>query len=78
MSDTELHKIRASIAINQHLLFALFDAIDDKATVIQQFSAVTEKTSVRTLYSEMPEAYYDEFEAQRQLFLELLADAKGR
>ena len=44
-----LDRIRAAIAINQHLLLALYDAIDDKDTIINQFSDVTEKIDIHPL-----------------------------
>lgn len=77
MSDTtqdSIDRLRAAISINQHLLLALYDAIDDKQTVIAQFSDVTQKTSIHTLYSELSEAFYEEFEHRREVVLQMLAD----
>ena len=72
-----LDRIRAAIAINQSLLLALYDAIDDKDTVINQFSDVTAKIEIQTLYSEMSDEFYDEFERQRDAMLQLLDDARA-
>ncbi len=72
-----LDRIRAAIAINHTLLLALFDAIDDKDTVINQFSDVTAKIDIHTLYSEMSDEFYDEFEHQRDVMLQLLDDARA-
>ena len=72
-----LDRIRAAIAINQHLLLALYDAIDDKDTVINQFSDVTAKIDIHPLYSEMSDEFYDEFERQRNVMLQLLDDARA-
>ena len=78
MSDrAEFDRLSAAVAVNQHLLFALYDAIQDKKTVIAQFADVTERTAIHTLYSEMSDEFYDEFERQRDLMLQLLVDAKA-
>ena len=70
-------RIRAAIAINQDLLLALFDAIDDKDTVINQFFDVTAKIDIHPLYSEMSDEFYDEFERQRDVMLQTLDDARA-
>ena len=72
-----LDRIRAAIAINQDLLLALFDAIDDKDAVIDQFSDVTAKIDIDPLYSEMSDEFYDEFERQRDVMLQTLDDARA-
>ena len=73
----QLDRIRAAISINQSLLLALYDAIDDKDTVINEFSDVTAKIEIQTLYSEMSDEFYDEFERQRDVMLQLLDDARA-
>ncbi len=77
IAQGHLDRIRAAIAINQSLLLALYDAIDDKDTVINQFSDVTAKIEIQTLYSEMSDEFYDEFERQRDVMLQLLDDARA-
>ncbi len=72
-----LDRIRAAIAINQDLLLALFDAIDDKDTIINQFSDVTAKIDIHPLYSEMSDEFYGEFERQRDVMLQTLDDARA-
>ncbi len=75
--ESQLDRTRAAIAINQSLLLALYDAIDDKDTVINQFSDVTANIDTHTLYSEMSDEFYDEFERQRDVMLQLLDDARA-
>ena len=78
MADSDaLDRLRATTSVNQHLLLALYDAIGDQDSVVSQFSSTTEQTSTHTLYSEMSDAFFDEFEHQRSTLLLLLADARA-
>ncbi len=78
MADSDvLDQLRAAISVNQHLLLALYDVIGDQDSVISLFSSATEQTSTHTLYSEMSDAFFDEFEHQRSTLLLLLADAQA-
>ena len=72
-----IERLQAANSINLHLLLALYDAIENKDRVISQFSDVTEKTATHTLYSEMPDSFFDEFETQREAILQMLVDARA-
>ncbi len=72
-----IERVQATQSVHLHLLLALYDAIDDKERVISQFSEVTKQIAVHALYSEMSDAFYDEFEAQRVAILQMLADARA-
>ena len=67
----------ASISILRHLALALFDAIQDKERVINQFDDTTKRTHIYTLYSSMPESFFSAFEKERDVLLKLLVDAQA-
>lgn len=72
----EVDELRAAMAVNRQLLLALYDATLNKDLVISQFAEVSEGTSVHTLFSEMSDEFYNEFERQRAGILQLLIDAR--
>lgn len=80
MTDQEMidkvNSLVASQCVLKHLALALFDAIDDKTRVIQQFDETTNKTHNLSLESGS-KAFLSTFEQYRKTILESLVDVKA-
>lgn len=72
----KINSLVASQSVLQHLALALFDAIEDKTRVIQQFSETTNETHKLSLGSQ-PKAFLTAFEEHRQTILKLLVETKA-
>ena len=72
MNKETIDALRAAMSIQQNLIIALFAATENKDFIIDHFSTTSEITSSHALYSDMTDAFYEEFERQRDLFLPVL------
>ena len=72
----KINSLVASQSILQHLALALFDAIEDKTRVIQQFNETTNEKHKLSLGSQ-PKAFLTTFEEHRQTILKLLVETKA-
>ena len=73
--EERIDRLLATVAVQRHLLLAIFDASENKDFIISQFSDVSDKEATLTLFSEMSEEFYEEFQIQRSGLLEILGDS---
>jgi len=69
----KINSLVASQSVLQHLVLALFDAIQDKKRVIQQFTETTNETH-RLSVSSRPKEFLSTFEEHQKTILKLLVD----
>jgi len=56
------------------LVGAIAQQVPNIAKLIQDFSEMSEDSTVRTMYAAMPEPFFQELQTHRKVWVELLAD----
>jgi hypothetical protein len=74
----KLNSVVAADSVLQHLVFSLFDAIPkkDKEFVIEQFVDTVDRTYAKDVSLSMPKSFLSAFQEHKEVFLQLLVDAK--
>lgn len=62
----------AELSLLRIMVIALHDQIPDKAAFLRTFDTTTEDHSVRTMFSNRPETFFQEFESLRSAYRKLL------
>lgn len=70
--EIRLYAAQARISVLETLVLALFEACKDKPSVLKTFLTDTEEVNVRTLYSDLPEKFYESYLECRDAYEEML------
>ena len=67
-----VHKQAADLAVMRTLIGALIQQALDIDKAIYDFGEMTEDISIQTMYSNMPETFFQEFQSVRAVWITLL------